>query len=214
MSLDSPAPSSVTPPAALSPIEARRLLQRCRDVIVAMREIGAAIGRGDVEVWAHSRVKIMDSGAEHPGNNARVRGSYWHRIEAEAFDPFWSGDVFTLKRVSGDDSYRFEQIRFDRVSLESFARQHGLDEARPASPPLRRAGRPRDNDAWFRFWCTVVSIAQDDRLNAREQRSQANLRRNIMDRMGDNPMSEETMKPVVRDLWHAVIEPAEAINTY
>jgi hypothetical protein len=72
--------------------------------------------------------------------------------------------------------------------------------------PIAKGGRRADFYRWESFWLEVIQIARDGNLVPGQIRSQAALREDIMSAMGDNALSEDSIKEPVRRIWNRFCE--------
>lgn len=105
-------------------------------------------------------------------------------------------------------------VRFDRAGVEAFYEELGtMDAGSPQGrdhlafqSDRRRGGNPGKLDAWHLFWLEVVKLANDGALIDRRFQTQVALRTELL-RLIEDGLSEEAIKPHVRRIWHAVVEP-------
>lgn len=118
---------------------------------------------------------------------------------------FWADDI---------DQWRWPKNRFvitkskrpaDRTIIEGVTLKtqevHGLLAGLNMGPEKSKGGRPKKAEEWLQFWFAVIRLAQDNRLNAGEFRSQEALRAELIDRMPAGNLSDDSIKVPVRRIW-------------
>lgn len=110
-----------------------------------------------------------------------------------------------------------ERIILEGVRLRNADLEKVLDTFPSMSTAERaRTGRPIKRDKWDMFWMGVVDIAHNQELNLGNFNSQEALRRHLLEGAlesedPDRPhLSEESIKPLVRDIWYRFVQPKVA----
>ncbi|QNE32532.1 hypothetical protein F1C10_11625 [Sphingomonas sp. NBWT7] len=95
----------------------------------------------------------------------------------------------------------YKGVSFFKDDLEQPANPETLTKSSPT-----KGGRRTDFYRWEAFWLEVIQIARDGNLVPGQIRSQAALREDIIAAMGDNALSEDSIKEPVRRIWNRFCE--------
>ena len=132
--------------------------------------------------------------------NVDIRPALWRSSR------FWSADL---------DLWRWDLNRFVLTQSKKPVEKTILlgltfaaDDIRKLLPPEGKpkqakgpGGAPKKLDAWTAFWHVVVGLASSEKIRPNGFPSQAALRKEILDELGDGVLSDETIKPEVRQIW-------------
>lgn len=134
----------------------------------------------------------------------RLPADVWSNVPAIKSEFDWEAGEFELPWPYGTGSRAFGVV-FHREDAELMGARFDRPEQRHLENPANSSlgGAPPKISEWHSFWLEAVRLA--DRGELRSFQTQAALRRALLLASGDL-LSEASIIPQVRQIWHKVVE--------
>jgi hypothetical protein len=139
-----------------------------------------------------------------------IHAARWMRASDDEFRRWaWASGAFMLAGID------YSAVEFDQIALEVLIRSTPSERAeqkRGATDKKAAGGAPRKTELWDAVAIALARLAMDgalDRASGECVQTQAQLRRRILDDpdVAELGARDETLKPFVRKVWYAIIEP-------
>jgi hypothetical protein len=180
-----------------------------KDTLAEMLRDGKLRARA-VEAWASNTNDInaiwdgrSDDTVEHDPEE-EIQSDFRQSIQwADDVDSWRWPDSFFMLTVSRKpvECLYFRDVSFFKLDVE------GAGVTGPfVKTAVAKGGRRTDFHRWESCWMEVIQIARDGNLVPGQISSQAALRDEILAAMGDNRLSEDSIKEPVRRVWKRFCE--------
>lgn len=149
-------------------------------------------------IWEGDPQNAVEHDPEEEIQNDFQQSVRW----ADDIDSWRWPDSFFMVTVSQrpKECLYYRDVTFLRSDLLN------LGASEPKAQTSARGGRRADLQRWEAFWFEVIQIARDGNLVPGRIKSQAELREDLLDAMGENGLKEDSIKEPVRRIWKRFCE--------
>lgn len=159
------------------------------------------------EAWGADTSDILgnwEGNAEHDPEE-EIQSDFQQSVQwADDIDSWRWPDSFFMVTVSRRplECLYYRDVTFLRSDLANI----GASEPTPRAF-VAKGGRRTDLHRWENFWFAVIQTALDGNLIPGHFESQARLREELIDAVGEDGLKEDSLKAPVRRIWYRFCEP-------